>query len=354
MGNTTPIYADNVFTPWSTGKAGKPLTKTGKRAWLLPERWDAKRFMQCDACDWRGECDAELIGCADCGSLDVHDARRRVLYASQIDWLDQEVPIECLLDLLDLLRRTPNLDWVLLTNRIENWRPRLQAAMDSLAFNRDPKATLSAWIANWLYTKPPHNVCIGTPIVNQEDANRNMPILLAVPARIRFVRISRMEDFVDLASPYTKSLFDRAAAEDGLDLPEAQMDPDTGFYEVAGEELLPGLHWIICGGESGHKARPLHPDWVRNLRNQSVAAGVPFLFEGWGEWVPIDGPNWPSAASDRLPNDCFIKPSGEVIRWDKRGLMTSWTDYLMRRVGHKNAGRQLDGHIHDGFPRGAT
>jgi protein gp37 len=58
----------------------------------------------------------------------------------------------------------------------------------------------------------------------------------------------------------------------------------------------PRVHWVIVGGESGHGARPMHPDWARSLRDQCAAAGVPFLFKQWGEWMPIgqqgngDGP----------------------------------------------------------------
>jgi protein gp37 len=51
-------------------------------------------------------------------------------------------------------------------------------------------------------------------------------------------------------------------------------------------ELMPTLDWVICGGESGPGARPMHPDWARGLRDQCTANGVPFFFKQWGEYLP--------------------------------------------------------------------
>jgi len=45
------------------------------------------------------------------------------------------------------------------------------------------------------------------------------------------------------------------------------------------------IDWVIVGGESGPGARPMHPDWVRSIRDQCQAAGVPFFFKQWGEWL---------------------------------------------------------------------
>jgi protein gp37 len=81
--------------------------------------------------------------------------------------------------------------------------------------------------------------------------------------------------------------------------------------------------WIICGGESGPKARPMHPDWVRSLRDQCAAADVPFLFKQWGEWAPN-----------------YLTENGERIE------STMWMD----RMGKKAAGRLLDGREHSEFP----
>ncbi|MGM3015920.1 DUF5131 family protein, partial [Bacillus cereus group sp. BC329] len=90
-------------------------------------------------------------------------------------------------------------------------------------------------------------------VVNQEEADRDIQKLLAVPARVRFLSIEPMLGPVDLK----------------MDLRA------TGRH----------VDWVICGGESGPGARPMYPDWARSLRDQCKAAGVPFLFKQWGEWA---------------------------------------------------------------------
>jgi protein gp37 len=61
---------------------------------------------------------------------------------------------------------------------------------------------------------------------------------------------------------------------------------------------LDGLHWVITGGESGPENRPCNPEWVRDLRDRCVAAGVPFFFKQWGGRTAkaggreLDGRTW--------------------------------------------------------------
>lgn len=83
-----------------------------------------------------------------------------------------------------------------------------------------------------------------------------------------------------------------------------------------------GAFWVIAGGESGPHARPMHPDWVRSLRDQCLTAGVPFFFKQWGEWGP--------RAESR-------EQSVESQRQDAGGREK------MERVGKQAAGRLLDG-----------
>ncbi len=87
---------------------------------------------------------------------------------------------------------------------------------------------------------------------------------------------------------------------------------------------LTGVDWVIVGGESGPKARPMHPDWVRDIRDRCVAAGVPFLFKQWGEWLP----------------------DFDNFRWDENG----GKGQPMLKVGKHKAGRVLDGRTWDEYP----
>jgi len=111
-----------------------------------------------------------------------------------------------------------------------------------------------------------------------------------------------------------KELF-RADLIDALNGEALECDGSGDNYEVLAD--LPKLDWVIVGGESGPKARPMHPDWARSLRDQCAAAGVPFLFKQWGNHRPT--------------SDC---EHGE---------------YMMRAT-KAEAGRLLDGLQHDGFP----
>tara|TARA_R110002126_G_scaffold142630_3_gene288572 strand:- start:229 stop:1371 length:1143 start_codon:yes stop_codon:yes gene_type:complete len=112
------------------------------------------------------------------------------------------------------------------------------------------------------------------------------------------------------------------------------------------------LDWVIVGGESGHNARPMHPDWVRSLRDQCDAAGTPFLFKQWGEWA--DQTNTKKTGSA----DHIFTASGEVLgvgvrrfglgmveeNWQAKG--GAW----MSKTGKARAGRLLDGRTWDGVP----
>lgn len=85
------------------------------------------------------------------------------------------------------------------------------------------------------------------------------------------------------------------------------------------------LDWVICGGESGPKARPMNHDWVRSLRDQCKAANVPFMLKQWGEWVPFRR------------------------KWTP--IKGGWKyKETMAKVGKKVAGRLLDGELWDQYP----
>jgi protein gp37 len=113
------------------------------------------------------------------------------------------------------------------------------------------------------------NVWLGVSIENQEAADKRIPDLLATPAAVRFVSAEPLLGPVDLTN--LPPFLDVSAAA-GIRLDALKLD---GPYS---------LNWVIVGGESGRNARPMHPDWVRSLRDQCVAAGTKFFFKQWGEF----------------------------------------------------------------------
>lgn len=184
-----------------------------------------------------------------------------------------------------LIDDTPWLDWLLLTKRPEN------------VLKYGPLGM------RWTQEGMPLNVWIGTTVENQKYADIRIPELLKIPAKVRFLSVEPMLGPVDLGRRSSGSGWDEWLT--------GRMHRGPSVW--SGE---PKIDWVICGGESGgQKARSINPDWVRSLRDQCVAAGVPFHFKQWGEFGQLVG--------------------------TKNGTV---------RVGKKNAGRILDDRTWDELP----
>ena len=318
--------------------AGKPRVLTSEANRRKPLQWNSVPFQECLECGWRGEqkqCAfwespvgflpkvGPAWSCPKCHCETVQ-SRRRVFCSSLADVFDNEVPAEWLADLLDLIRRTPNLDWLLLTKRIGNWKNRLQEAVtyrlaEILADCGDPKRDdLYQWIRAWLDNKPPANVWIGATICNQAEADRDVPKLLRVPAAVRFLSIEPMLSAINFRwRPYAHQAVGETYRE--------YLDRVGGVNEY---ESLKGIDWMIDGGESGVNARPSNPQWFRENRDQCAAAGVAYFHKQNGEFV--------SVSEVEGPGKHYTFPDGRTVR----------------RTGKKLAGRTLDGVIHNEFPCG--
>lgn len=191
--------------------------------------------------------------------------RPRVFCSSLSDWLDDEVPIEWLADLLALMHATPNLDWLLLSKRPENWRGRIESAFahmlkakrgevkdhEGVVINPYWEELLES-IIKWPAGNPPSNVWIGTTVENQEMADKRIPLLLQIPAKVRFLSCEPLLEPVDL-----RNVVDWWNCEEKI-------------------------HWVIVGGESGPNARQFHSAWARSLRDQCESAGVTFFMKQMG------------------------------------------------------------------------
>lgn len=229
----------------------------------------------------------------------------RVFCASLADVFDNQAPIEWLRDLLEIIRQTTNLDWLLLTKRPQNIQRRLTQVLGAIietGAGYDEIAALFAlanWLRDWLSGSPPANVWLGTTTENQEEADRRIPILLEVPARLHFISAEPLLGPVELDRTWLW----------GENYPEGHRPP--------GGPACIGL--VIAGGESGPHARPMNPAWPRRLRDQSAANGIPFHFKQWGEYV--------SVSEVAGPGEHYTFDDGSTVR----------------RVGKKTAGRRLDG-----------
>ena len=268
----------------------------------------------------------------------------------------RESPVPVTLDRLRrrvfaLIESTPNLIWLLLTKRPVN------------VMNMVPISWTSARLGGW-----PENIMVGYSAGTQEDlegrhknAEGGIVDLLAIPGK-RFLSIEPLTGPVDLDPVGC----DICQSDEGVIGPEQEVGPPSWCVDCDHEAgsyrnwLEPdGIHWVIVGGESGANARPMHPDWARSIRDQCVAAGVPFFFKQWGEHqdfandCPDEDIDDDSDAADALyecaVNPVFVSMDGRVIRG--RELPQDGGSYrLMERVGKKKAGRLLDGRTWDEFP----
>lgn len=183
--------------------------------------------------------------------------------------------------------------------------------------------TGNLWSPPW----PLPNVHLGVSVEDQHWADIRIPALLDTPAAVRWISAEPLLGPVDL---------------------QPWLSPFTTDHP---------LDWIVCGGESGKGARPMHPQWARGLRDQCATAGVPFLFKQWGAWRHC------AEAAD-LALEQAMRAAGTYQQWERYPTYdvaldgTADLDRIpelgvsapMQLVGKKVAGRELDGRTHDDYP----
>ena len=191
--------AGDNFRHWTSmgWGPGKPRHRTSVENWKEPLKWNR--------------------------AAAVAGIRTRVFCASLADVFDQEVDLSWRADLWNLIRQCPNLDWQILTKR--------------------PEFIASCLPCNWGTGWP--NVWLGTSVENQNWADKRIPHLVSVPARVHFLSVEPLLDSIIF-----KSLAD--------------------------------IEWVIVGGESGPGARPMAPSWVSSIQAQCQTSNIPFFFKQWG------------------------------------------------------------------------
>lgn len=172
------------------------------------------------------------------------------------------------------------------------------------------------------------NIWLGVSLENQETADERIPVLLDIPAAIRWVSIEPMLGEVDLTF---KSIVRNI----------------IGNY--AGK-YIDKLDWVVLGGESGHKARPMHPEWARKVRDDCKTAGVPFFFKQWGEWIAFSQSNTLFSERRKLKH-IAINNEGKTTNITNNNFMEVDFSYkVCFRQGKKYTGRLLDGREYSEYP----
>jgi protein gp37 len=201
---------------------------------------------------------------------------------------------------------------------------------------------------------PYPNVWLGVSVENQKYADARIPHLLKTPAAVRFLSCEPLIGPVDLTQfltdepSFTINTLARFYRTPDGKASEFNSDGDGKTYDRVVKNPLP-LHWVIVGGESGHGARPMHPDWARSIRDQCQAAGVPMLFKQWGAWAPVGGD---TPRGLKLIHAHARGGHTPAISRHEPGCPCDGmpSDVPMVLAGKKAAGRLLDGRTWDEFP----
>lgn len=314
MGKNTSIeWCDHTFSPWwgctkvAAGCAhcyaetfarrfgvgwgnGSERRIASERSWRQPLAWEraARHRADCPHTSLTGT--EPAYRCDGCGAIVTtapdpkHDGfvverfhRPRVFCGSMCDVFEARPELDAPRDRLSrLIEQTPNLDWLLLTKRPENIRPML----------------------SFQQAAPIENLWVGCSIATQADADRNLPLLMAVPAVVRFLSIEPLIEPIDFGDEFRES----------ANCPE----------------------WVIVGGESGPNARPCRIEWIRSIVAQCREARVPCFVKQIGSLVPweTDG----SRPVEQWPFLTFGDGDGyAVLRDRKGGDMAEWPEDLRVR-----------------------
>lgn len=227
---------------------------------------------------------------------------RRIFVNSMSDLFHDSVPDEYIGTVFRVMEQAPQHTFQILTKRHGRMRSLLnrwstEGLVYDMGYRCQGVPTSPCRVTYPMWTPAP-NVWLGVSVEDQKRADLRVPALLETPAAVRFISAE------PLLGPTMFLL--RWLHRQGYDR---------------------RIDWVIAGGESGPGARPMHPDWVRTLRDQCVATGTAFLFKQWGEWAPAPE----------------LSGMGSAIHVFDDGVH-------VQRYGKRNAGRTLDGRTWDQYP----
>jgi len=217
----------------------------------------------------------------------------RVFCESMGDWAEGRADQRPYLEkyLYPIVEQTPWLIWLLLTKR--------------------PGIAATIVPERWKTNGWPKNAWPGVTAVTQAWWDRRLPALMKIPAHRHFVSVEPMWEPIDM----------RLIRPTGC---RPKLMLQGSFFDVPS--------WVICGGQSGKLARPMHPDWARGLRDQCQRAGIPFHFKQFGKWFPFsdtDGIHTP-------PFGCYN--------------VDTKANFLSGKAVAERIGRKLDGRTWDEVP----
>ncbi|WP_156220649.1 phage Gp37/Gp68 family protein [Actinomadura litoris] len=250
----------------------------------------------------------------------------RIFVNSMSDLFHDGVPDEFVAQVFAVMAATPHHTFQLLTKRHGRMRSLLsRGSLGTEGFPDMVEEAMAEFTHASLDHWPLRNVWLGVSVEDQKRADLRIPALLQTPAAVRFLSAEPLLGPIDL-----RHAVRTMGSERGHGL--------TASYAHAGgccERRLHGIDWVITGGESGPRARPADPNWFRSLRDQCQAADVAYLHKQNGEWAP----------TGQVGLGCIDDRERLAGPPDEHGFRE-----VIRRVGKKAAGRELDGRTWDQYP----
>lgn len=290
---------------------------TGGIYWRLGRRRKSKSAVKdalafnrkpwiCDECGEASESSGHIKArnlsreswCDKCGGT-MH--RRRIFSLSLGDWLDDEVSIGWLAEMLDTIRQCNQVTWILCSKRWENFSKRLNDVLDWAKIDvGEPH-----WVKDWLHGRPPSNIIGLCSVENQEAYQSRIAKFLDTPLACHGLS---MEPLLGEIKDLNQNWY------------------LTGHARRQDKSLMPaGTHthikWLIIGGESGPNARPCNVEWIRSLVAQGKAAGVATFVKQLGakpEWA-----GWTEEEKYRQPN-VTDKKGGDPAEWPADLRVQEW------------------------------
>lgn len=305
---------------------------------------------------------------------------RKVFVNSQSDLFHDQVPDEFIARVFAVIALTPRHTYQVLTKR----HGRMRALLNSPGFRElceNAEADLvtdeatpglsryerEQYQTRWWssFSEPLANLWLGVSVEDQKTADLRIPALLETRAAVRWISAEPLLGPIDLDGPLhplggRRKLTYWLTGRPGWGEP---VKTATGL-EMCSPVIGPRLDWVVAGGESGPGARPVHPDWLRTLRDQCARAEVPFLFKQWGQWgldAPFDRDGHVVRGARglgvTLANDGTVYAPGDLTYPDgprySEAIRAGHAKARLTQVysrGKGATGRELDGRTHDEYP----
>jgi protein gp37 len=255
---------------------------------------------------------------------------RRVFVNSMSDLFHDAVPDDFLACVWAVMATTPAHTYQVLTKR----HARMRSLLSSVRFINEVCSFIEFWgeeqdasLLDFELTWPVPHVWLGVSAEDHKRAQLRVPALLDTPAAVRFLSCEPLLGPVDLR-PWIRE----------------KHPPGT---------TPPPMSWVITGGESGRQARPAHPDWFRQIRDDCLTAGVAYFHKQHGEWrEPTRGEDYDTTLGRAGHPPALLIDHDGTVHCSREAAGAAAVPVI--RVGKKAAGRKLDGRIWEQHPQAVT